>query len=455
MTDKKVGGAGLRGQVAGETALCTVGEVGTGLTYRGYDITDLANNAAGNLAGLGPELAPRLPVAAMSAAFVALFFFALRREFGVRGAFYAAALLATSAGWIAFSQVAVTDVPLAACFGGSMLAALRWLKTGSRPVLALAGGLLGLAVLAKGLVPLVLILPLVWSGRRRWRQLPLLFAACLLVAAPWYAMVWVRNGEAFFVNFIWKHHIQRFATEALAHRQPFWFYLPVLPAGLFPWTPLVALLARARMYREARLAYLLATLAFGLVFFSASTNKLPGYLLPLLPAAAALMGVALAEIRDARWWLAAAAGLLVLLPVIAAVLPQALENGLSRSRVDAGAFWLGLPLGLAAGLVYLLEARGKRPLAVAALAGAVAVSVAVVKARTFPLLDQRVSARSLWREIAPLPGGVCVENLHRNWRYGLNYYSIDPLPPCDTADGTAVVRQPPGKRPVVVRAAGR
>ncbi|MGF2735013.1 bifunctional 2-methylcitrate synthase/citrate synthase [Marinobacter sp. DUT-1] len=42
---KKQGGAGLRGQVAGETALCTVGKTGTGLTYRGYDITDLANNA--------------------------------------------------------------------------------------------------------------------------------------------------------------------------------------------------------------------------------------------------------------------------------------------------------------------------------------------------------------------------------------------------------------------------
>jgi len=42
---KKLGGAGLRGQVAGETALCTVGKTGTGLTYRGYDITDLADNA--------------------------------------------------------------------------------------------------------------------------------------------------------------------------------------------------------------------------------------------------------------------------------------------------------------------------------------------------------------------------------------------------------------------------
>lgn len=44
MVDKKLGGAGLRGQSAGSTALCTVGVSGTGLTYRGYDITDLAEN---------------------------------------------------------------------------------------------------------------------------------------------------------------------------------------------------------------------------------------------------------------------------------------------------------------------------------------------------------------------------------------------------------------------------
>jgi len=45
MVDKKLGGAGLRGQSAGETALCTVGKSGSGLTYRGYDISDLAANA--------------------------------------------------------------------------------------------------------------------------------------------------------------------------------------------------------------------------------------------------------------------------------------------------------------------------------------------------------------------------------------------------------------------------
>jgi 2-methylcitrate synthase len=39
---KVLSGAGLRGQVAGKTALSTVGVSGSGLTYRGYDVKDLA-----------------------------------------------------------------------------------------------------------------------------------------------------------------------------------------------------------------------------------------------------------------------------------------------------------------------------------------------------------------------------------------------------------------------------
>jgi len=45
MADKKLSGAGLRGQSAGETKLCTVGKTGSGLTYCGYDVSDLADNA--------------------------------------------------------------------------------------------------------------------------------------------------------------------------------------------------------------------------------------------------------------------------------------------------------------------------------------------------------------------------------------------------------------------------
>ncbi len=45
MVHKSTSTAGLRGQVAGETALCTVGVTGSGLTYCGYDIADLSANA--------------------------------------------------------------------------------------------------------------------------------------------------------------------------------------------------------------------------------------------------------------------------------------------------------------------------------------------------------------------------------------------------------------------------
>tara|TARA_B100000929_G_scaffold290173_1_gene282903 strand:- start:2388 stop:3512 length:1125 start_codon:yes stop_codon:yes gene_type:complete len=45
MAEKKLEGAGLRGQVAGHTALSTVGKAGKGLTYRGYAIEELAEKA--------------------------------------------------------------------------------------------------------------------------------------------------------------------------------------------------------------------------------------------------------------------------------------------------------------------------------------------------------------------------------------------------------------------------
>ncbi|WNL37854.1 2-methylcitrate synthase [Halomonas sp. PAMB 3264] len=46
MADKQpLAGAGLRGQSAGSTALCTVGKTGSGLTYRGFDIKELAEKA--------------------------------------------------------------------------------------------------------------------------------------------------------------------------------------------------------------------------------------------------------------------------------------------------------------------------------------------------------------------------------------------------------------------------
>ena len=56
--------------------------------------------ALGFKAGLSQDLAPRLPIALLSAAFILLFFHQIRREFGERAALYSSGILATSAGWL-------------------------------------------------------------------------------------------------------------------------------------------------------------------------------------------------------------------------------------------------------------------------------------------------------------------------------------------------------------------
>ena len=73
--------------------------------------------------GLGPDLAPRLPVALLSLAFLAFFWWRLRLEWDARVASYATAMLATSAGWLTYSHVAVTDLPLAVFFGSRIVGA--------------------------------------------------------------------------------------------------------------------------------------------------------------------------------------------------------------------------------------------------------------------------------------------------------------------------------------------
>src|ERR1700757_3741321 len=56
--------------------------------------------ASGFRLGLGPELAPRLPVAALAVVFLGFYWWVLRREFGCRAAWFAVLILGTSAGWV-------------------------------------------------------------------------------------------------------------------------------------------------------------------------------------------------------------------------------------------------------------------------------------------------------------------------------------------------------------------
>lgn len=392
--------------------------------------------AAGHLARLPDEWAARLPVALSGFAFLLFFWRALEREFSRRLALYATAILGTCAGWASMSFAAVTDLPMSAALGGAMLIGLFGPSAyrGARPGRessqlwqgAAAGCLWGLAILAKGFVPVVLLAPvlLICRGKRA-----AMIAAALAVAGPWYAWMSVRHGAAFWEEFFWRHHVQRVYSGALEHGQPFWYYVPVFLAGLFPWTPLAALAGRRAVLDDGRIRFLLLWLTGGLVFFSIPVNKLPAYVLPLLPAAAIVLAAGLDRLKpqESAGWLAACTALLAAVPVVARILPDALLAGLSRSQFSLA---LGWPFFLAAAGAGALAWMERKDAAVMMTAAAAMAALLYLKSASFPALEERVSARGFWRAHQPAASTACVEDLPRAFSYGLNYYAGRVMEPC-------------------------
>ena len=167
--------------------------------------------AAATAGGLGPDLSGRLPVALLSLLFLAVSYLLLKHEFGTGAALFSTVLLATSAGWITFSGLCLTDLPLAVFFSLAVFLSLPLLRAGPQYLSVNArlvgmGACLGFAMLAKGLVPLALALPLAWFLRRFWPKWWMGIAAIVVVAGPWYAAVYARNGYPFIQDFFLKQH---------------------------------------------------------------------------------------------------------------------------------------------------------------------------------------------------------------------------------------------------------
>jgi 4-amino-4-deoxy-L-arabinose transferase-like glycosyltransferase len=378
--------------------------------------------------GFDDDLAPRFLVTLVAVAFLIFYYSILRQEFGERPAGYATLILASSVGWFAFSQLGVTDLPMAATVSAVILLCF---KNGTRRSI-LAGALLGLAVLAKGLVPLVLAVPVVWK-KRNPRELFLLGLVCLAVAGPWYALCTMRNGWPFLQELIIKQHFSRLVSDSIQHVQPPWFYLPVLLAGIFPWTPLLITLFDKKPYEDRRRVMLAAVVIFGILLFSIAKNKLPGYLLPLMPSLAALIGLRLAETQQTRIYLIATGFLAAVGITVGTGLPQLLSSGLSTVVPN----WYEIVPILAAGVALAvlsdqLEVRGLRYAAIGAISVGFAAGALFLKMQVYPEVDRVASARGLARKLARRP--VCVEDLNRNWRYGLNFYTVTPLPECAASD---------------------
>jgi 4-amino-4-deoxy-L-arabinose transferase-like glycosyltransferase len=260
------------------------------------------------------EAAARLPSAISALLLTLALAWLVLRLYDPETALWLLLLLPTCSGMIGFSHAAAMDMPFSGMLTMAMVSAavvLGLTRNLNSPVipqtpwLALIsfGFFLGLAVLAKGPAAILLCggAVLFWAiFTKRWRDAfrlfhPVAIVAFCLTALPWYVRCARRNPD-FFRIFIIEHNFKRFLTPEFQHIQPFWFYGAVLLIALLPWTALAVWSLIAGSVKLTRLKQLSANslffLTWGLfclVFFSISRSKLPGYILPALPAIVALM----------------------------------------------------------------------------------------------------------------------------------------------------------------------
>jgi 4-amino-4-deoxy-L-arabinose transferase-like glycosyltransferase len=266
---------------------------------------------------------------------------------------------------------------------------------------------------------------------------PVTLLSFCIVCLPWYILVIQRNGFEFVRVFFIQQHFSRFGSAALQHVQPWWFYAPIFLLLLFPWFPLLfapSISAPARLRGSVRFQTLGAVVVFGLLFFSASLNKLPGYLVPLLPAVFAILGVGVSSLPSRVSALVFPVLLIGLLPAAVSFAPDVLGAHGVHPSFPYSALWIPLLVcGVSATALFVTSPRLLFPFA----AGLAGMAFLWFQFAAFPAFDAKGSARPLSKTaLNCTPGGP------RDVIYGLYYYAGRELPKCTIVDpnGTRVVR---------------
>jgi len=417
------------------------------------------------------EAAARLP-SAISAllATLALAWLAWR-IYGADTARWLLLLLPTTVGMIGFSHAAATDMPFSAMLTIAMVCAAVVLELaphescgpGARHAAPLRsdphatrrrwfarilfGFFLGLAVLAKGPAGVILCGGAIffWAlFTKRWRDAlrllhPAAIAAFCVTALPWYILCARRNPD-FFRIFIIEHNFKRYLTPEFQHIQPFWFYIPVLLAALLPWTAGLFLVLANAASRAMPSFYFLSFALFSVAFFTISRSKLPGYILPAVPAFACLIATAVATRRGKR--ILAAISATTAAGLATAIFFYAAHRALGTDIVPAP--WTAnveLSLFVAALVAAILAIR----MASAALC---VLQMGIVLAVWFfssglvwvdPLFSARGvinTSRESLRSLAA--ADIAVYDLPRGIHYGLNFYLRREMPEWSPGNSDAV-----------------
>ena len=291
----------------------------------------------------------------------------------------------------------------------------------------LAWAAMAVALLTKGLIGVVLpgLVLIVYSVAARdfavWRRIHLVSGALitLVLAAPWFVVVSLRNPE--FAHFFFIHeHFERYLTTVHHRTAPWWYFMPQLLVGFLPWLGLsrgiVGVVRDDPRGPPFRPIILLASWALTIfVFFSFSSSKLPGYIVPIYPALAILAALALDRLTAARWKLhlvvavvVAACGVAAA-PYVAGLGTEATPNAIYRGFAPwlAGACILAV-VGLV--LAWLVNRRDvRRSIVVYALAIFVASTVLM---RGHEVFGRASSGVDLAAKVADVVGASPIYSVH-------------------------------------------
>jgi 4-amino-4-deoxy-L-arabinose transferase-like glycosyltransferase len=403
------------------------------------------------------EAAARLPSAVSALlATLALAWLALRL-YGTETALWLLLLLPTTAGMIGFSHAASTDMPFSAMLTTAMVCAavvLGLTRNENSPIipqtpwlaLVLFGFFLGLAVLAKGPAGIILVggAVFLWAlFTKRWRDAfrlfhPAALASFCLTALPWYIFCARRNPD-FFHIFIIEHNFKRYLTPEFQHTQPFWFYGSILLLAFLPWTAIflwslikgIANLWRTRCIVESTWL-LICWAGFYVLFFSVSQSKLPGYILPAVPAIGLLMtrgwtAFAQAYTRSLRLVLLMSASCFyVLFGLVSVATPRFSPGnqkfGIAVGLIVAAMATANLLLGI---FVSSLRVNEPRRLVAASCILPILLAVSLMDKLLPSLFLSDPSGRSLAHElqVRKIPADkLAVAWMNRGLHYSLNFY---------------------------------
>ncbi|MEN6565114.1 MAG: glycosyltransferase family 39 protein [Veillonellales bacterium] len=242
------------------------------------------------------EFGARFPSALLGVSGTVLIYLVGRGLFGNRAGMLAALVLTTSLEYFYLSKAAVTDITLTFFMAVSLLAFLK-------KRYYLFYGCAALAVLTKGPIGIVfpgIIIFIYLMATRRLAEVKKmkLFSGTLLflaVALPWYAIMYQYHGWDFISTFLGFHNVTRFLQPEHPSGMLWYYYIPVLFLGFFPWSVfMVQALYRAitRSCESNRPALLFLSIWAGVVFlfFSVSQTKLISYILPMYPPLALITG---------------------------------------------------------------------------------------------------------------------------------------------------------------------